>query len=155
MSKNSLAFLTSYFIIIFAIRCASDLLATIAPTLLILIASPALLSDHVEVLIKEARAQVKHFREDTEMEARETAVVAVRPFENADELLLAWGKKYRLEMPDQVLVGLKVEHSGFGTINVHSFGSNFVEETRPFRRRDEGDGQEGKSKPHILRLLRR
>ena len=39
-------------------------------------------------------------REDAEMEARATPVVAVRPFGEADELLLAWGKKYRLENPD-------------------------------------------------------
>ena len=30
-------------------------------------------------------------REDTKIEERVTAVVAVRPFGDADELLLAWG----------------------------------------------------------------
>ena len=35
-------------------------------------------------------------REDAEREARVTAVVAVRPFGDADELLIAWGQKYRL-----------------------------------------------------------
>ena len=39
-------------------------------------------------------------REDAEMETRATSVVAVRPFGDADELLLAWGTKYRLENPD-------------------------------------------------------
>ena len=83
------------------------------------------------------------------MEAIATAVVAVRPFGDADELLLAWGKKYRLEKPDHVLVRIKVEHSGFGTLNIQRFGSNFVKYSRPFRRRDRGDGKEGESKPHI------
>ena len=89
------------------------------------------------------------------MEARATAVVAVRPFGGAEKLLLARGQKYRLEKPDQVLVRLKLEHSGFGTLYIQRFGSKFVKYARPFRRRDEGDGQEGENKPHIPRLLRR
>ena len=47
-------------------------------------------------------------REDADREARATAVVVLRPFCDAEELLLAWGQKYRLENPDQVLVRLKV-----------------------------------------------
>ena len=35
---------------------------------------------------------------------------------------------YRPENLDQILVRLKVEHSGFGTINNQRFGSKFVEE---------------------------
>ena len=92
-------------------------------------------------------------REDAEREARATAVVAVKPFGDADELLVAWGQKYRLENPDQVLVRLKVDHSGFGTLNNQRLGSKFVEEAGPFRHRDEGDGQEGESKTHTPRLL--
>ena len=92
-------------------HCASSPLATKAPMLQILIAPPLLLPDHVKALIKEARDQAKFLRGDAEMEARVTAVVAVRPFGGADKLLLAWGQKYRLEKPDQVLVRLKVEHS--------------------------------------------
>ena len=38
------------------------------------------------------------------------------------------GEKYRLEKPDQISVRLKVEHSGFGTLNNQRFGSKFVEE---------------------------
>ena len=52
---------------------------------------PALLSNHVEALIKEARAQAKMLREDDERDARVTAVVEVRPSGDSDELLLAWG----------------------------------------------------------------
>ena len=51
-------------------------------------------------------------REDAEREARVKAVVAVRPFGDAEEFLLVGGEKYRLENPDQILVRLRVEHSG-------------------------------------------
>ena len=74
--------------------------------------------------------------EDAEREVIATAVVAVRPFGDADKLLLAWGQKYRLEKPDQILVGLKVEHSGFGTLKIQRFGSKFVKDAIPFRLRD-------------------
>ena len=69
-------------------------------------------------------------REDAEREARVTAVVVVRPFGDAEESLLAegGGQKYRLEKPDKILVRLKVEHLGFGTINNQRFGSKFVQE---------------------------
>ena len=63
-----------------------------------------------------------------EREARATAVLAVRPVRNSDKLLLAWGQMYSLEKPDHISVRLKVEHSGFGTLNNQSFGSKFVEE---------------------------
>ena len=56
-------------------------------------------------------------REDADREERATAVVVVRPFGDAGELLLAGGQKYSLENLDQVLVRLKVEYSGFGTLN--------------------------------------
>ena len=35
-------------------------------------------------------------------------MLAVRPLGDADEFLLAWGQKYRLDKPDQVLVRLNV-----------------------------------------------
>ena len=75
------------------------------------------------------------------------------PFGDSDELLLARGQKYSLEKPEQVLVRLKVEHSVFGTLNNQRLDSKFIEEVGPFRGRDEGDVQEGKSKPHIPRIL--
>ena len=53
------------------------------------------------------------------------------------------------------MVRLKVDHSGFGTLNIQRFGSKFVKDAIPFRLRDEGDGQEGESRPHILILLGR
>ena len=76
------------------------------------IALPALLSDYVKALIKEAMDQAKMLREDAEREARASAVVAVKPFGDADGSLLAGGQKYRLEKPDQISVRLEVEHSG-------------------------------------------
>ena len=33
-----------------------------------------------------------------------------------------------MEKPDRVLVRLKVEHSRFGTLKNHRFGSKFIEE---------------------------
>ena len=50
-------------------------------------------------------------REDSEREARATAVVVVRTFRDDDELFLVGGQMYRLEKPDHISVGLKVEHS--------------------------------------------
>ena len=67
-------------------------------------------------------------RVDVEREARATAVVAMSPFRDAEISLLAGAHMYRLEKLDQILVRLNVEHSGFNTINNHSFGSKFVEE---------------------------
>ena len=55
-------------------------------------------------------------------------MVAVRPFGDSDESLISGGQMYRLDKPNQILVRLKVEHSGFGTLNNQRFGSNFVEE---------------------------
>ena len=54
-----------------------------SPTLLI--APQALLSNHVEDMIKEARYQANMLRDDAEREARSTAVVEVRQFGGADK----------------------------------------------------------------------
>ena len=67
-------------------------------------------------------------REDAEREAILTAEVAVSPFRDADKLFLSVGQKYRLENPEQILVRLRVYHSGFSTLNNHRFGSKFFEE---------------------------
>ena len=84
MSKNSLSFLTSYFLIIPAIAALPPPYQPNAPTLPI---SPlALMFYHVEALIKKARAQAKILREDAEREVIATDAVAVRPFGDADEL---------------------------------------------------------------------
>ena len=50
-------------------------------------------------------------REDSERELIAIDAVVVRPFRDADELLLAGGgQKYWLEKPDRILVRLKVRH---------------------------------------------
>ena len=63
-----------------------------------------------------------------EREVIAIAVVSVRPFGDADESLLAGGKKYRLEKLDRISARLKAEHSGFETLNNQRFGSKFLEE---------------------------
>ena len=60
---------------------------------MISITTSALLSDHVEALIKEARDQAKVLRKCGERGKIETAVVEVSPFRDAKELLLAGGAK--------------------------------------------------------------
>ena len=53
-------------------------------------------------------------------------MAVVRPFRDADDFFLAGGQKYRLEKPVQILVRLKMDHSGFETLNNQRFGSTFV-----------------------------
>ena len=55
-------------------------------------------------------------------------MVAMRPFFDADGLLLAGGQNYRLENLNQILVRLKVDHSGLVNLNKQRSGSKFVEE---------------------------
>ena len=91
MSKNSLAFLTSYFLIIPDITALPPSWKPNAPTLPIV--TLALLFYHVEAMIKEARAQAKILREGAEREVIATYVVAVRPLGDAAESLLAVGSE--------------------------------------------------------------
>ena len=49
-------------------------------------------------------------------------MVEVRPFGDAEESLLVGGQNYRLVKPDQILVRLKVENSGFVTLKKQRFG---------------------------------
>ena len=53
-------------------------------------------------------------------------MVATRPFKDAEKYLLAGEKKYSTEKPDNISARLKVEHSGFGTLNNQRFGSNVL-----------------------------
>ena len=70
------------------------------------VASPALLSDHVEALIKEARAQAKILRGGAKREARAKSVVVVIPLGDAVKSLLVGEQMYRLDKLDQILVCL-------------------------------------------------
>lgn len=74
-----------------------------------------LLHLRVEELIEEAREQARTLREDADEEAKRAVPgVQVPP------------RNYAVQKPDQVLVRLKVEHSGFTTLNNQRFGAKFV-----------------------------
>ena len=78
MSNNSLSFISSYFIIIPGIAALPP---PYRPNALMLPINPLeLLSDYIEALIKDTRAQAKTLRENDEREARVTAVMSVKPF---------------------------------------------------------------------------
>ncbi len=72
--------------------------------------------------IKKARDEAKFLREDAEAAAR-AALTLEDEFDPDGRQ-----RKYTLQNPDQVLVRLKVEHSGFTTLNNQRFGSRFVGE---------------------------
>uniref|UniRef100_A0A7S4MXX5 Mre11 DNA-binding domain-containing protein n=1 Tax=Odontella aurita TaxID=265563 RepID=A0A7S4MXX5_9STRA len=85
------------------------------------------LADHVQSLIDDAREQAEKLREEAEEAAREALPLGTADLgESGDASILGNGQKYKLMKPDQVLVRLKVEHSGFGTLNNQRFGSRFV-----------------------------
>ena len=67
--------------------------------------------------------------------------------------------KYRLEKPDQPLVRLKVEHSGFSTLNNQRFGARFVGlvanpvDILLFHRKKETDGRGGVKRTKASKAL--
>jgi double-strand break repair protein MRE11 len=74
-----------------------------------------LLHSRVEDLIEEAREQARTLQQDADQEAKRAIPgVQVPP------------RNYAVQKPDQVLVRLKVEHSGFTTLNNQRFGAKFV-----------------------------
>ena len=70
------------------------------------------LETEVKVLIREAKEKRQELLIDAKAEGNDP--------EEQEHL------KFRLEKPDQVLVRLKVEHSGFTTLNNQRFGARFV-----------------------------
>ena len=70
------------------------------------------LETEVKVLIREAKEKRQELVADAKAEGNDP--------EEQEHL------KFRLEKPDQVLVRLKVEHSGFTTLNNQRFGARFV-----------------------------
>mmetsp|Transcript_10456 Transcript_10456/g.21453 ORF Transcript_10456/g.21453 Transcript_10456/m.21453 type:complete len:890 (-) Transcript_10456:291-2960(-) len=80
------------------------------------------LAQEVEALIEKARDEGNFLREDAEAAAR--AALTLEDEFDPDRRQ----RKYTLQNPDQVLVRLKVEHSGFTTLNNQRFGSRFVGE---------------------------
>jgi double-strand break repair protein MRE11 len=73
------------------------------------------LVEETRYLVYEAREKLKELRAD----AKELG---------NDPTKIERSIKYKLEKPEQVLVRLKVEHSGFSTLNNQRFGSTFVGE---------------------------
>eukprot|EP00559_Dactyliosolen_fragilissimus_P002816 CAMPEP_0184858342 /NCGR_PEP_ID=MMETSP0580-20130426/3463_1 /TAXON_ID=1118495 /ORGANISM="Dactyliosolen fragilissimus" /LENGTH=826 /DNA_ID=CAMNT_0027354451 /DNA_START=320 /DNA_END=2800 /DNA_ORIENTATION=- len=84
------------------------------------------LAREVERLIEEGRETSKLLLKD----ARAAALGVVPDDEEGNddhaESIVAKGLKFKVHKPDQVLVRLKVEHSGFTTLNNQRFGSRFV-----------------------------
>lgn len=110
-----------------------------------------LLADRVTKLVEEARNQAEILRQDASAEAAKSI-----GGHNIPKM------KYSLIEPNQVLVRLKVEHSGFSTLNNQRFGSRFVGEVANpadillfYRRRQvetiKGD-KKGKKGPNSLRV---
>lgn len=76
-----------------------------------------LLHERVKELIEDARGQARSLQEDADEEAKRAIPgIQVSP------------RNYAVQKPDQVLVRLKVEHSGFTTLNNQRFGAKFVNE---------------------------
>jgi double-strand break repair protein MRE11 len=85
-----------------------------------------------EYLAKEVQTLIEVAREQIHMTYRDAAIASgydLEQHENSDlAALVSQGLKYKLEKPDQVLVRLKVEHSGYNNINNQRFGSRFVDD---------------------------
>jgi len=75
-----------------------------------------ILTNEVNQLIKDAREKAESLRKDA------NATKA----SNEDENTNLPEQKYKMKNPDEVLVRLKVEHSGFTTLNNQRFGAQFV-----------------------------
>jgi len=103
-----------------------------------------LLQDRVQELIEEGRGQARALQEDADEEAKRAIPGVQIPPRN-----------YAVQKPDQVLVRLKVEHSGFTTLNNQRFGAKFVNDVgNPAdillfhrRRQTETVKTDGKKKP--------
>jgi double-strand break repair protein MRE11 len=72
-----------------------------------------ILEDEVRTLVFEAREKRKTLLRD--------AAVEGNPIAHDEDAL-----KYKLEKPDEVIIRLKVEHTGFSTLNNQRFGARFV-----------------------------
>ncbi|KAL7432016.1 hypothetical protein ACHAXM_002960 [Skeletonema potamos] len=80
------------------------------------------LAGEVEALIQKARDEAEQLRQDAEVAAQKS--MAWEDEFDPDKRQ----RKYTIKNPEQVLVRLKVEHSGFTTLNNQRFGSRFVGE---------------------------
>eukprot|EP00586_Coscinodiscus_wailesii_P016404 CAMPEP_0172493426 /NCGR_PEP_ID=MMETSP1066-20121228/24888_1 /TAXON_ID=671091 /ORGANISM="Coscinodiscus wailesii, Strain CCMP2513" /LENGTH=939 /DNA_ID=CAMNT_0013263609 /DNA_START=81 /DNA_END=2900 /DNA_ORIENTATION=+ len=82
----------------------------------------AVLEERVRELIEEAREKDRELKEDADKLNLDLDPFAASGGDKVVE------KKYKIEQPGQVLVRLKVEHTGFSTVNNQRFGHRFVSE---------------------------
>jgi len=101
------------------------------------------ITKQINSLIAEAREKSKSLRKDVYT----THASTEKEFENLPH------QKYKMKNPDEILVRLKVEHSGFTSLNNQRFGAQFVGQiANPadillfHRRRKTEDGKSGTSK---------
>jgi len=84
-----------------------------------------------EFLAKEVENLIATAREQIQLTHRDAAVatgIDLEQYPHSDlASLVSQGLKYKLEKPEQVLIRLKVEHSGYNSVNNQRFGSRFVE----------------------------
>ena len=76
--------------------------------------------------IQKARDEAEQLRQDAEAAAQK--IMSLEDEFDPDKRQ----RKYTIKNPEQVLVRLKVEHSGFTTLNNQRFGSRFVGEVVSF-----------------------
>jgi double-strand break repair protein MRE11 len=72
------------------------------------------LDESVKVLIHDAREKIKENLQNAEEKGNVLATMKDLPL------------KYTLQKPDEVLVRLNVDHSGFSVLNNQRFGAKFV-----------------------------
>ncbi|KAL7536400.1 hypothetical protein ACHAXR_009255 [Thalassiosira sp. AJA248-18] len=97
----------------------------------------------VEALIQKARDEAEHLAQDAEEEAQRSRALEDEFDTDKRE------RKYKIKDPEKVLVRLKVEHTGFTTLNNQRFGSQFVGEVANpsdillFHKRRQADSAKG------------
>jgi double-strand break repair protein MRE11 len=105
----------------------------------------AFLETEVKVIIREGKEKRQELHIDARAKGND-------PEEQRD-------LKYRLEKPDQILVRLKVEHSGFSTLNNQRFGARFVGlvanpvDILLFHRKKDTDGRAGVKRTKASKAL--
>eukprot|EP00571_Detonula_confervacea_P017476 CAMPEP_0172303652 /NCGR_PEP_ID=MMETSP1058-20130122/5169_1 /TAXON_ID=83371 /ORGANISM="Detonula confervacea, Strain CCMP 353" /LENGTH=924 /DNA_ID=CAMNT_0013014555 /DNA_START=77 /DNA_END=2854 /DNA_ORIENTATION=+ len=79
------------------------------------------LAAEVDALIQKARDESEILQQDADAEAARSRALEDE-FDDSDKRQ----RKYSIKNPEKVLVRLKVEHTGFTTLNNQRFGSQFV-----------------------------
>lgn len=106
------------------------------------------LAGEVESLIQKARDEAEHLRQDAEEALQRSRALEDEFGDPSSER----ERKYKIKQPEKVLVRLKVEHTGFTTLNNQRFGSQFVGEVANpsdillFHKRRQADSAKGGGK---------